>query len=288
MIGFIGLGQMGRPMVKNILKCGFPIVVWNRTIEKAYEFQEYGAEIAKNPEDLGNKADTVILMLADSEAVESTIFGNKGLYNSNVKIIIDMSTISPFKSIEFSKRLLEKNIKYLDAPVIGSVQHAEKAELNILVGGDLDTFNRVLYIFKCLGKNIYYLGPNGYGLFMKIVNNMIIGANLAILSEALNLGERVGLNKKLMLDILSLGTANSKVLELKKNNLINENFEPAFKLKHEAKDLFYSIETARKLNIPVPLTSLVHQLYESGISNNLGELDYSSIFLLFKKNLSRK
>ncbi len=211
MIGFIGLGQMGRPMVKNIIKCGFPLVLWNRTIEKAYEFQQYGAEIASNPYDLGKKADIVILMLSDSDAVESTIFGENGLYNSNEKIIIDMSTISPFKSIEFSKKLMEKNIKYLDAPVIGSVQNAEKAELNILVGGDLDTFNKVLYIFKCLGKNIYYLGPNGYGLFMKIVNNMIIGANLAILSEAINLGEKLGLSKKIMLDILSLGTANSRV-----------------------------------------------------------------------------
>ncbi len=227
-------------------------------------------------------------MLSDSEAVESTIFGDNGLFHSNVKTIIDMSTISPFKSIEFSKMLIEKNIKYMDAPVVGSVQNAEKAELNILVGGDFDTFNKVLYIFKCLGKNIYYLGPNGYGLFMKIVNNMIIGANLAILSEALNLGEKLGLNKKLMLDILSLGSANSKVLEMKKNNIINENFEPTFKLKHETKDLFYSIESARKTNTPVPITSLVHQLYESGISNDLGDLDYSSIFLLFKKNLSGK
>jgi len=285
MIGIIGIGQMGKPFAKNISKCGYPLIVWNRTIEKAKSVLGPGIDLADSPADLAKKADIIILMLSNNEAVEHVIFSDNGIYpelNSG-KIVIDMSTLSPTFSIDVSKRISKKGAFYLDAPVIGSVPQAERAELTILVGGNYEKFNSVLYIFKCLGKNIFYLGPNGSGLSMKMVNNVVMGGNLEILSEALSLGESLGLDRKTMLDIISLGSANSRILELKRENLINNEYEPAFKLQHEEKDLYYALDMARVSKTVMPATAVIHEIYKYGLSKNKGDRDISFIFKILKE-----
>lgn len=285
MIGVIGIGQMGKPIAKNISRCGYEITIWNRTPERAESISGNGIYIAKSPKELAGISDTIIMILSNNEAVSDVVFGENGIYGADIenKVIIDMSTISPAFSREVAEKIRERKASFLDAPLIGSVPQAERAELTVLVGGELEKFNSVLYIFKCIGKNIFYIGPNGSGLAMKMINNIVLGGNIEILSEALNLGESLGLSKRLMLDILSLGSAGSRILEMKRDNLVNNEFQPMFKLEHEEKDLNYALELSRKLNVPMPATSVIHEVYKSSLARKRGSLDISSIYIVLRE-----
>ncbi len=281
-IGFIGLGQMGTPMCRNIINAGNGVVVYNRTIEKTKIFQGI-AEIAEDPVQLALNCDVIALMLTNSEAVSEVLFDWKIADNLTTgKVVIDFSTISPYDSIRFSEKVREKGAEYLDSPVIGSTPSAETGSLTVVVGGKKDVFEKHINIIKSIGKNVFYIGQNGSGLFIKMINNMVMGVNLAALAEALALGNSMGFDNQKLLDILSLGGAGSKVLELKKEKLSKLDFSPQFKLEHQAKDMFYAIEIARKQNVGVPISSITSQLYSSSIKRKFGSMDMSAIYSLFK------
>ncbi|MGC8655062.1 MAG: NAD(P)-dependent oxidoreductase [Thermoplasmata archaeon] len=279
-VGFIGLGKMGIPMVKNIMNSGYDIIVYNRSKDKTEQFKKNGVNIAKNPREVVEFSKYTITMLTDSEAVKSVFYGQDGILNAlgPGKIFIDMSTISPQVSIELAKMVESKNAEMIDAPVTGSVPAAEKAELTIMVGGKFETFEKTKKLLSSMGKNIIYIGSNGYGLKMKMINNIILGANMAILSEAILLGEANGIDPELQFRVLSTGSAYSKVMDIKKENIIKNEFPPMFNLEHEMKDLNYAMEMAKSSTFPLIITSEISQIYEIASKKGLGKLDFSAIY----------
>jgi len=279
-VGFIGLGKMGIPMVKNIMNSGYDIIVYNRSKDKTEQFRKNGVNIAKNPREVVEFSKYTITMLTDSEAVKSVFYGQDGILNAlgPGKIFIDMSTISPQVSIELSKMVESKNAEMIDAPVTGSVPAAEKAELTIMVGGKFETFEKTKKLLSSMGKNIIYIGSNGYGLKMKMINNIILGANMAILSEAILLGEANGIDPELQFKVLSTGSAYSKVMDIKKENIIKNEFPPMFNLEHEMKDLNYAMDMAKSSTFPLIITSEISQIYEMASKKGLGKLDFSAIY----------
>jgi 3-hydroxyisobutyrate dehydrogenase len=284
-VGFIGLGKMGLPICKNLINSGLKLNVYNRTQAKAQELKEMGAKLLNSPASVAENSDLIFLMLSDSKAVESIFFGNNGLFEKIKKdqVIVDLSTIYPFDSIAIANRVIEKGAYYFDAPVIGSVSAAESRTLSIVVGGNKDVFESIKNILALIGKNVYYLGENGRGLYMKMINNLIMGTNMAILSEGLTLGQKLGIDAKIALEILSTGGANSRILELKKTKILSEDFKPQFTLSHQLKDMFYAVQLSKEVGASLPITGAVTQLYLSGLSNDLGNEDLSAIIKIFRK-----
>jgi len=288
-VGFIGLGKMGIPMIKNIQKAGYNVIVFNRSKEKYNLLGDIEFKIAKTPREVAENSKVTITMLTDSEAVRSLFQGPDGILSGlgPGKIYIDMSTISPIVTEEIAKMVEGKGAEFLDAPVTGSVPAAEKGELTIMVGGKLDTFEKAKKIFSAMGKNIIYIGPIGSGIKMKMINNIILGVNMLILSEAIKFGEFLGINPEIQIKVLSTGSASSKVLELKKNNILKNEFEPLFNLEHERKDISYATELARRLTFPLILTPLAEQVYTMGVNAGLGKLDFSAIYRLLSNLMDK-
>ncbi len=279
-VGFIGLGKMGVPMVKNIMKAGYDVILYNRSKEKLEQFKKNEVNIANNPREVVEFSKYTITMLTDSEAVKSVFYGQDGILNAlgPGKIFIDMSTISPQVSIELSKLVESKNAEMIDAPVTGSIPSAEKGDLTIMVGGKFETFEKTKKILSCMGKNIIYVGANGFGLKMKMINNIILGANMAILAEAILLGEANNIDPELQFKVLSTGSAYSKVMDLKKENIIKSEFSPMFNLEHELKDLNYAVEMAKSSGFPLLITSEISQIYSVASKKGLGKLDFSAVY----------
>lgn len=288
-VGFIGLGKMGTPIARNIHKKYGVKGVYDRTKEKTAPFSKEGVRIFDFPGHVAANCSVILTMLTDSDAVEHVIFGDDGIIKhiNAGSIIIDLSTISPLKSVEISDRLREKGVYFLDAPVIGSVPAAESGDLIIAVGGEKTAYERVKPILQTFSKNIHYMGQNGKGLKMKLVNNLIMGGNLAVLSEGLVFGEVLGIPKEKQMEVMTGGAAESRIMSLKKDVLMSEAFEPMFLLSHELKDLHYALDLAKKENVPIPLGSLVTQFYVSAVKTGYGNLDFSSVLKAFKGMLGK-
>src|SRR5205814_5021864 len=211
LIGFIGLGNMGAPMAGNLLKAGFSVIVWNRTESKARPLVEKGAAWADGPRHLAEKSDVVITMLEDARAVREVLLGAEGVVaarHPNLRII-DMSTISPKDSRDIAQQVADRGMIMIDSPVSGSVNAAAGALLTAHVGGEPEVVESVLPILRAMGKNVFHLGPNGMGCYMKLVNNVVLAASLAGFSEAFVLGKKAGLPPQQMLDVILQGSARS-------------------------------------------------------------------------------
>ena len=283
-MGFIGLGKMGAPILRNILNRYEVKGVYNRTREKAEPFRAMGLRVYDSPGLLAANCNILFMMLTDSEAVENVIFGPDGIsgYINSGSLVVDLSTIHPEKSREIAGRLGQKGVFYIDAPVIGSVHSAEKGELTVVAGGPRDAFEKMKGVLETFGKSIFYMGENGSGLRVKLVNNLVMGANLAVLSEAIVFGQAMGIEPENLMDVLSSGAASSRILEIKKDSLIDGDFIPQFLLAHEYKDLNYALDLARKQKVPLAMGSLATQFYTAAMSIGLGNLDFSSVLRSFR------
>ncbi|MCL5681090.1 MAG: NAD(P)-dependent oxidoreductase [Candidatus Thermoplasmatota archaeon] len=279
-VGFIGLGKMGVPMAKRIKNAGYDLMVYNRTKAKSESLKSLGFKVARTPKEVVEFSKYTITMLTDSEAVEQTFYGSDGIMHAlgPGKTYIDMSTISPSVSMELAKISGSKGGEMLDAPVTGSIPSAENGELTIMVGGKKETFEKAKELLSTMGKNVVYIGENGSGLKMKLINNIILGGNMAILAEALLLGQANGLDPELQFRIISTGTAHSRVMDMKRENIINNSFPSMFNLEHEVKDLNYAMEMARGLLHPMVIASEVTQLYEMAFKKGFAKKDFSSIY----------
>lgn len=283
-IGFIGLGKMGVPILKHIMKEHSVTGVFNRNLEKAKPYAALDMKIFSNPWEVATHCDIIFLMLSDSNAVQEVVLGSKGV-NENLgtgKIVVDLSTIHPDVSGKIAAKVRESGAEYIDAPVIGSVPVAEKGELVTVVGASDKGFEYIRPILQSFSSKIFHLGPGGSGLKMKLVNNMLMGGNLAVLCETLLFGEKLGIPRDTQIDILSSGAASSRIMELKKESLLNEDFIPQFLLSHEYKDLNYALDVARSVRDPVPLSAAISQFYAAAMSIGLGNLDFSAVLRAFK------
>jgi 2-hydroxy-3-oxopropionate reductase len=283
-IGFIGLGIMGRPMAKNLIAAGHPLVVHSRSRGPVDDLVKSGAKAASSPKDAAAQCDVLITMLPNSPDVEQVALGKNGIIEGARAglIFIDMSTISPIVSQKIGKALAAKGVKMLDAPVSGGEKGAIDAALSIMVGGDKDTFDAVLPIFRAMGKTITLLGPLGFGGFTKLANQIIVAVNLTALAEALTLGKKAGLDRELLLTALGGGLAGSKCLDQKKANYVAGTYNPGFKIDLHFKDLGLIMESARTLGVPLPATAVVQELFNAMRVKGRGGLDHSGIITLLE------
>ncbi len=284
-IGFIGLGMMGKPMVKNLMKEFGKTNLWNRTKEKAKTLLKQKGAWMKNPFELAKNSDLIFLMLEDKKAVEEVVFGEKGLWKGLRKnsILIDMTTNLPEYSIFLYKKLREKNVHFLDAPVLGTISHAENKELVIIAGGDKKIFNRVKKYFDAMSRKTIYIGKHGSGAYLKLFINILGAVSIAILSEGLIYLEKAKIDRKKAIEILSEITFGSKAMVMKGKNILENNFEPFFKLKLMEKDIRYFIETSKNIDSPVIISSVVSEMYRIGKRKNFSNLDFSAIYKIYKE-----
>jgi len=283
-IGFIGLGIMGRPMARNLLKAGYPLIVHSRSRGPVDEIAKAGAKVGTSPREVASQSDVLITMLPNSPDVEQVVLGRDGVIEGARPglVLLDMSTISPLVSQKIGAALAEKSVKMLDAPVSGGEKGAIDGVLSIMVGGDKAVFDNALPIFQAMGKTITHLGPLGAGGFTKLANQIIVAINLTALGEALTLAKKAGLDRELTLTALAGGLAGSKCLDQKKPNYLAETYNPGFKIDLHYKDLGLIMESARALGVPLPATAAVQELFSALRVKGRGGLDHSGVITLLE------
>ena len=277
-IGFIGIGLMGLPMSKNILKSGYKLIAFNRSPNKADLLKEFGAEIAKSMGELVNNSDVIITMLTDDKAVDEVMNNQNFVENlKSGKILIDMSSVKPITAKKHANSLKLRNINYLDAPVSGGTIGAEEATLAIMTGGDQNVFNEVKDLLKTMG-NPTLVGPVGSGQVSKLANQIIVGLTIGAVAEAVTLCEKAGADPIKMISALSGGWADSKVLQTHGKRMINKDFTPKGKTSTHLKDMNNILECANNFNTHLPISNLVKEMYKNLVENGCGNDDHSSLY----------
>jgi len=277
-IGFIGIGLMGLPMAKNILKAGYNLKAFNRSQSKAEPLKDFGAEISSTINDVVKESDVLITMLTDDTAIDDVM--NSSNFLDNLKsgtTVIDMSSVKPTTATKYYNNLKLKNINYLDAPVSGGTIGAEEASLAIMVGGEQKVFDEVIDIFKTMG-NPTLVGPSGSGQVSKLANQVIVGLTIGAVAEAITLCEKAGANPDKMIKALSGGWADSKILQTHGKRMIDKDFTPKGRTSVHLKDMNNILECANSYNTHLPISNLVKEMYKTLVENGHGETDHSSIY----------
>jgi 2-hydroxy-3-oxopropionate reductase len=279
-VGFIGLGVMGKPMAKNLIKAGYPLTVWKHVDERPVnELVSLGAREASSLEQLAETSDIVITMLPDSAEVEEVVLGTNGVLAGAKRglTIVDMSSISPSAAQKIAAEAEQAGVEMLDAPVSGGEPAAIQGTLTIMVGGKEETFNKCLDVLRAMGKTITRVGDIGSGQVAKLSNQIIVALNIAAVSEAFVLGAKAGVDPKVLYNAIRTGLAGSNVLDAKIPKIVERDFRPGFKIRLHHKDLKNALEAARDLSVPLPLTSLIQQILAALINDGKGDDDHSAI-----------
>jgi len=284
-IGFIGLGIMGKPMARNLLKAGYQLVVHNRSRGPVEELQREGAEGAGSPAEVAERSDVIITMLPDTPDVRQVVEGERGVLEGirQGSLLIDMSTISPIATRELASRVEERGARMLDAPVSGGDVGAQQGTLSIMVGGREEDFQRALPIFQVLGKTITYLGPSGSGQVVKACNQIVVALTIEAVSEALVLGAKAGVDPAKIVQVLMGGMAGNRVLEMRKDNFLGHTFTPGFKVALHHKDLGIALQTGRELGVPLPATALVDQAFAALEARGRSQQDHTALITLLEE-----
>jgi 2-hydroxy-3-oxopropionate reductase len=285
-IGFIGLGIMGRPMAKNLMKAGYELVLHNRSPEKAEELAEEGnATAAGSPMEVAEVCDIVITMLPDSPDVEAVVAGEGGVLEGirDGALLVDMSTISPVVTEELSERVREKGASMLDAPVSGGDVGAIEGALSIMVGGSEEDFERARPLFDVMGKVATHVGPTGSGQVVKACNQIVVALTIEAVSEALVLGSKGGVAPEKLVEALSGGLAGSAVMEAKKEKFFSHDFEPGFRIELHHKDLGIALAAGREYGVALPVTAIVDQMLEASKAKGRGDRDHSALLTLLEE-----
>lgn len=284
-IGFIGLGTMGRPMVCNLLKAGFEVTIHGRRKPVVDELVAAGAVSAGSPSEVAQTSDVVITMLPGSPDVKLVVTGENGILSGARPgtAVIDMSTISPSVTREIAELATTKGIDYLDAPVTGGEPGAIGGTLSIMVGGRQEIYEKYLPVFQALGKNVVYMGESGMGQTAKLCNQVICVLNIQAACEGLMLGAKAGLDPEKLLSVVSSGAAGSWMLSNLAPKMLQRDFEPGFKVRLQQKDLRLALAAADELNLPLPGTSLVHQLFSAVEAAGMGEKGTQALITALEK-----
>jgi 2-hydroxy-3-oxopropionate reductase len=282
--GFIGLGIMGRPMAGHLLKAGYSLVVHDVNRVPVKDLVAAGAEEAHSPREVAQRSQAIITMLPDSPDVERVALGPDGLIEGVTKGILyaDMSTIAPSASVKVAGALAAKGVRCLDAPVSGGETGAVNATLSIMVGGDAETFGEMHPIFEVLGKTITLCGPNGAGQIVKACNQIQVALNIVGMAEALVLGAKAGVDPAIIVQVLSGGYAQSRVMDARGQRVIHGDFQPGFRGRFHYKDLNIIMKTGNDYGVPLPVSSLVHELFGAMLAAGRGELDHTGIITVLE------
>ena len=284
-VGFIGLGIMGKPMARNLLKAGFHLVVFSRGKRSVEELIQEKAVGAESPKEVAEHSEVIITMLPDSPEVQEVILGKDGVIQG-IKpgsVVIDMSSINPLVTQEIAGALKGKGVEMLDAPVSGGEVGAIEGTLAIMVGGEEKIFDETMEILRAMGRNIVHVGGIGSGGFVKLVNQIIVALNIAAVGEAFTLGVKAGLDPQVIYQAIRGGLAGSSVLEAKAPMIFGRNFKPGFKIRLHHKDLKNALSTAKDLGVPLPLSSFVQQILISLMTDGRGDEDHSALATFFEK-----
>ncbi|MDR2535277.1 MAG: 2-hydroxy-3-oxopropionate reductase [Treponema sp.] len=286
-IGFIGLGIMGCPMAKNLIKGGCKVVVLGKS-KKAADLQALGAETAESCKEVAAKSDAVITMLPNSPEVKAVILGDRGVIEG-IKagsIVVDMSSIAPATSQEIGAALKGKGAAFLDAPVSGGEPKAIDGTLAIMVGGDKAAFETIKPVLEKMGSSVTLVGDIGSGNVTKLANQIIVALNIAAVSEAFVLASKAGVNPQAVFDAIKGGLAGSTVMNAKVPMILDGNFKPGFRIELHIKDLQNALDTAHNLNVPVPLTANVMETLQALKVEGHATSDHSAI-VRFYENLAK-
>jgi 3-hydroxyisobutyrate dehydrogenase-like beta-hydroxyacid dehydrogenase len=285
-LGFIGLGIMGYPMAENLLKAGHALTVFNRNGAKAEALAKSGisksaATVAASPAEVGRRATIIFLCVGDTQAVEE-VCGSLLQGAQPGSVVVDASTISPDASRALAEQFRERGIHFLDAPCTGSKSGALGATLTFMVGGDKEAFTRVEPYLALMGKKIFHVGANGAGLQIKLTQNLIGALTMQAMAEGFVLARKAGLSPSVVLEVLQASVARNPMIEGKLPLVLNRRFEPHFSLKWMHKDLTLMLESARRLEVPLPATALVHEMFGAGVAMGHGEEDFASAVKLLE------
>jgi 3-hydroxyisobutyrate dehydrogenase len=264
-VGFIGLGLMGKPMARNLIKAGFELTVYSRSRRDVDLLAADGAKPASNPKEVAENSEVVIIMVPDSGDVEGVVLSKTGLVEGirPGSVVVDMGTISPRVEVKLAQLLKAKDVEYLDAPVTGGDVGAAKGTLTIMVGGNEQTYARCLPVLKAMGTNVFHMGPTGAGQLTKICNQIIVSLNLLATGEGLMFAKKAGLDPSKVIEVLGGGAAASWQLVNFGPKMLRNDFEPGFKVSHLQKDLRIALSLADELKLPMLGISTVHQLLHS-------------------------
>ena len=284
-VGFVGLGLMGLPMARNVLKAGYQLTVWNRTAAKAAPLVAEGAHQAGGPAEVAQRSDVVVTIVTDSPDVEAVVGGEGGVLSGAAagSVWIDMSTISPEVTRRLGAAAGEKGVACLDAPVSGGPPGAEAGTLSIMVGGEQDVFDACLPLLHAMGRTVVRTGDLGAGQVTKACNQVVIAATLAGIAEALVLGAKAGVDPSLIRQALMGGYAGSRLLEVHGERMIQHAFAPGFFVKLHDKDLHIVIDMARSLGVAAPVTALAAQHFNALVADGDGELDNSAMLKVYER-----
>ena len=284
-IGFIGLGIMGKPMARNLLKAGYTLVVHNRSRGAVEELSKEGAQTAATAKEVAERTEILVTMLPDSPDVELVYSAETGVFAGANRgmLLIDMSSISPIVSRKLAQEAEKRGMDMLDAPVSGGEAGAINATLSIMIGGKAAAVERAMPVFQVLGKNIVHVGDAGAGQVTKAANQMVVGTTIAIVSEALVLSAKAGVDPAKVRQALLGGFAQSKILEAHGQKMLERNFKPGFRIRLHEKDMKIALATGLEYGVPLMVTSQVAQMMTAMRSMGNGELDHAGLIKLVEQ-----
>ncbi|MFB6113003.1 MAG: 2-hydroxy-3-oxopropionate reductase [Halodesulfurarchaeum sp.] len=284
-IGFVGLGIMGKPMAKNVMDAGYPVVAHNRSREPVEELASEGATPAESPSEVARESDVVITVLPDTDAVETVVLGEDGVIDGidDGDLLIDMSTISPVETEVFAEKLADEGASMLDAPISGGEEGAITGTLSIMVGGEEAVFEERKPLFEAMGETITYCGDHGAGQVTKAANQVMVGIQMQAMGEALLLAKRAGADLEAVLNAISGGAAACWALDNRAPRVIEGNFEPGFFASYHYKDLRIATDTGEAYGAPMPATELVHEMYKAMEEKGYGRDDHSAVIKVLEE-----
>ena len=287
-IGFVGLGIMGKPMAKNLLRAGYEVTVFDINQDAVKEVMAEGAAMAKTSKEVAQSSEVVITMLPNSPHVKAAVLGENGVLEGAKPglILIDMSSIAPLASQEIAAAVAKKGVEMLDAPVSGGEPKAIDGTLSIMVGGKQELFDQCFELLGKMGKSIVRCGDIGAGNTTKLANQIVVALNIAAVSEAFVLATKAGVDPELVFNAIRGGLAGSTVMEAKGPMMLAGNFKPGFKIDLHIKDLANAIETGHDVGVPLPLTASVMEILQALKVDGKGQNDHSGI-VQFYENLAK-
>ncbi len=289
-LGFIGVGIMGKPMAGHLLEAGHTVNVYDVDSKSVQELASKGAVTCNNSKEVAEKSDIVFTMVPDTPDVEAVLFSENGVAEGvrAGSIVVDMSSISPITTKEFAKKLVEKGVEMLDAPVSGGQVGAENATLSIMVGGKPSVFTKIKPYFELMGKNIIHIGGNGDGQTCKVANQIVVAETIMAISEALLFASKAGADPSKVREALLGGFAQSRILDLHGKRMIERTFQPGFRIRHQQKDLNNALQGARSLEMSLPGVAVAQELFNALAAQGDSDLDHSALVLALEKLANHK
>lgn len=278
-VGLIGLGLMGKPMGRNLLKAGFPLVVWNRTKQRTEDLVREGAKWAPTPHDVASQSDVLITIVSDPPAVEQVLWGERGALDGlrRGSIYIDSSTVSPELAVKASRACAERGVDYLDAPVTGGTWGAEKGELVFMIGGKTETLERARPVLEAVGKRFFLLGPNGAGQTVKLAMNLLLALEVEALAESLAIVTKAGIPGERLVEVMQSSMARAGVLDVKAPQMLKNDYPPSFPLRLMHKDVRLAVELAKKEGVRIPAGEAAYAVYSAVKDAAKEDVDYGAV-----------